>query len=150
MAESWLEVISDVINSNKERLVSIGDDLWRNPEPAFREYNAHTLLTKFLEEEGFKVERKHVVETGFRATFECVGDGGGDTPSEDGKTLNVCFPCEYDAADGLGHSAAHNLTSEASIAAALALKRCIQEKLFRGKVSIDEVVYLNVSDSVTD
>ena len=59
------------------------------------------------------------------------------------QALNVCFPCEYDAAPGVGHAATHNLCTEASVAAALAIKRCIQEKMF------PRVVRLRLSLSLT-
>ena len=136
MMENWKEIINDVIDSNKERLTHLSQELWMNPEPAFQEYKAHKLLTSFLREEGFSVEEHHVADTGFRARFECQQqqDGKGDGGSKS-KALNVCFPCEYDAAPGVGHAAAHNLCTEASVAAALAIKRCIQEKMFSGKVS---------------
>ncbi len=47
---------------------------------------------------------------------------------------HVCFVCEYDAVPQLGHAAGHNLCSETSIAAAIAIKTCIQQGNFGGKV----------------
>ncbi len=46
----------------------------------------------------------------------------------------MCFVCEYDAVPELGHAAGHNLCSEASVAAALAIKTCVQQRKFGGKV----------------
>ena len=51
------------------------------------------------------------------------------------KGIHVCLLCEYDAIPDLGHAAGHNLCSEASAAAALAIKRCIQDKKLGGKVN---------------
>ena len=55
--------------------------------------------------------------------------------SGENRGIHVCFLCEYDAIPDLGHAAGHNLCSEASAAAALAIKRCIQQKKVGGKVN---------------
>ena len=137
MAESWEKVVLQTIEGNKDRLNNLSSEIWSNPELPHKEFRAHDLLTSFLSEEGFQVERNFVLPTGFKATFESAPankdeDGAGDSQSD--KPLNACFLCEYDAIVGVGHGAGHNLCSEASIAAALAVKACIQQKLFSGKV----------------
>ena len=135
--ESWKQVVSDVIDGKASRLKKVGIEICSHPEPAFKEKHAHSVLTAFLEEEGYIVEPNFVVDTGFRATFEsnitAEADGGGDVAGA--HHLNVCILCEYDATAGGGHAAGHNLTSQASVAVAIALKKCLEMKLFSGKVN---------------
>lgn len=54
------------IDASAEDLNAISQDIWTHPELNFNEHHAHEVLTDFLEKEGFKVERKFVLETAFR------------------------------------------------------------------------------------
>lgn len=74
------------------------------------------LLTKFLEEKGFQVERSFKLDTAFRATW------GGETTSGP----NVAVLCEYDALPEIGHGCGHNLIAEAGIAAGLGIKAAME------------------------
>ena len=53
------KAISAAIDANKDDLVELSDGIWRKPELNFEEYNAHELLTTFLEKKGFSVERSY-------------------------------------------------------------------------------------------
>ena len=132
MAAPWQEVILQTIDENKDRFANIGTEIWSKPELAFKEVHAHDLLTSFLSEEGFQVERNYVTPTGFKAVYISADDpASGDSSS----ATNVCFLCEYDAVPGVGHASGHNLCSEASVAAATALKSCLEKKVIKsGKV----------------
>ena len=44
----------------------MSQELWENPELGLEEFKAHELLTNFLEQEGFAVERKYILDTAFR------------------------------------------------------------------------------------
>lgn len=125
------KVVLEVIENNKSRLAEISHEIWSHPELPFKEQHALTVITKFLDEEGFKVESGFVTPTGLRAVFTSPWEG--DQGVAD-KGVHVCFLCEYDAVAGVGHGAGHNLTTEASLAAAAALKECMMQKLFKGKV----------------
>ncbi len=79
------KLVSKKIDDYAEKLFSLSNEVWKNPELNFKEFKAHELLTNFLEKEGFTVERSYTgIETAFRATF------GSGRP-------NVCVICEYDA-----------------------------------------------------
>ena len=109
-------VSSKVIDSKGEQLSSLSNDIWQNPELAFKEVKAHKLLTDFLDKEGFTVERSYTgIETAFKATF------GSGRP-------NVCVICEYDALPEIGHACGHNLIAEAGVAAGLGLKAALESK----------------------
>ena len=62
----WKEAISAAINTNKDVLVELSDGIWSKPELNFQEYNAHELLTTFLEKKDFSVERSY---TGIKTAF---------------------------------------------------------------------------------
>ncbi len=54
--------------SSDEELRLLSEEIWKNPEVALEEYKAHQLLSDFLENKGFLVERKFCgVDTAFRA-----------------------------------------------------------------------------------
>ena len=62
----WKEAISAAIDTNKDDLVELSDGIWRKPELNFEEFNAHELLTTFLEKKDFSVERSC---TGIKTVF---------------------------------------------------------------------------------
>ena len=57
----------EAIDLSSEALNSLSQGIWSKPEVNFEEHTAHALLTDFLEERGFTVERHHVLSTGWRA-----------------------------------------------------------------------------------
>ncbi|XP_071796519.1 xaa-Arg dipeptidase-like [Asterias amurensis] len=114
------------IDASAEDLNALSQDIWSHPELNFNEHHAHEVLTDFLEKEGFKVERKFVLETAFRATFGCDDAGP-----------NVCVICEYDALPGIGHACGHNLIAECGVAAGLAIKAALEANGNKyGKVTV--------------
>lgn len=54
------------IDASAEDLNALSQEIWSHPELYFNEHHAHQVLTDFLEKEGFKVERKFVLDTAFR------------------------------------------------------------------------------------
>jgi amidohydrolase len=83
----------------------------RNPELGHQEHYAVQILTGFLEELGFKLERGiGGLATAFRAEFTRGIPGP-----------RIAFLAEYDALPGVGHGCGHNLIGAASIGAATAL-----------------------------
>ena len=107
-------IASARIDQSSELLYHVSDQIWKNPETAYTEKKAHTLLTTFLEDHGFTVERSYTgIETAFKATF------GSGRP-------NVSVMCEYDALPEIGHACGHNLIAEAGVAAGLGLKAVLE------------------------
>jgi metal-dependent amidase/aminoacylase/carboxypeptidase family protein len=80
-----------------------------NPELGFQEYHAHDVLTRFLNEAGFDVDRKYKLDTAFRAVY---GDG----------KPHIAVLCEYDALPNIGHACGHNLIAEVGVATGMAIK----------------------------
>ena len=119
-----MQLANSAIDSNKDELRTLSEEIWRNPELNFEETKSHQLLTDFLEKKGFSVERGYCdISTAFRATF---GSGG----------PNVCVICEYDALPEIGHACGHNLIAEAGVAAGLGVKAFLEEKGSGGRLTV--------------
>lgn len=102
----------EIIDSQKEKLFSMSDEIFDNPEFDGEEYKASKLLEDYLEENGFKVERGlKDWPTAFRAEY-MHGEGG----------VNIGLLCEYDALKGLGHGCGHQMQGPCICAVAVALK----------------------------
>ena len=143
MAEATCKsLISDVLESNKAKIKAVSHEIWSHPETSWKEKHACEILTQYLLKEGFEVEKHFTSETGFRAVFESPvnksKEGAGDS---DQSSIKVCYLCQYDALPEVGHAAGHNLVTAASLAAAVVIKRLLEEKEMIGKVNI--VVMIN-------
>ena len=115
------EVLFQKIEAQKERLWEMADFIFDHPEYEGKEYQAADLLTGYLEQNGFQVERGIAGhETAFRAVYE-NGTGG---PS-------IGILCEYDALKGMGHACGHHMQGPACLGAAVALKELAGETPFK-------------------
>ncbi|TSL47589.1 Peptidase M20 domain-containing protein 2 [Bagarius yarrelli] len=109
------------IDETKDKLHQLADAIWRHPELAFEERQAHdTLVRFFTQEKGWTVDAHYKLETAFRATWGPVGGGQGES------LVNVGFLCEYDALPAIGHACGHNLIAETGAAAALGLRAALE------------------------
>lgn len=129
------EVAWKYIEDNAEKFVEVAKNIWENPELGLQEYYASNLQTDVLEKNGFKVKRN---VGGMPTAF--IAEYGSGKPV-------IGILGEYDALPGLsqkvkaqrepikegapGHGCGHNLLGTAGLAAAMAIKRLIEE----GKVS---------------
>ncbi len=103
------------IEASKEKILSIVDFLYKNPETSFNEHKASDFLTSMLKEEGFSVERDiYDIKNSFKAVY------GSKSPT-------IAYICEYDALPGIGHGSGHNIASAMNIGAALGLKGVIDD-----------------------
>lgn len=60
--------MAETIDSHKDELRALSEELWNNPELSMEEYKAHDLLAGYLESKGFSVERNYLgIDTAFRA-----------------------------------------------------------------------------------
>jgi amidohydrolase len=101
----------------REDLISISDDIHRNPELGYQEYRAVGLLTEELCKHGFSVEKGFLdMPTAFKAVFHGKGKG----PA-------IAFMAEYDALPEIGHACGHNLIGAMSIGAAIALSKIMSD-----------------------
>ncbi|GAU88018.1 hypothetical protein RvY_00791 [Ramazzottius varieornatus] len=94
------KIVDEYLQANSEAFDSISRQLWERPELMYEEHFAHQVITDFLEERGFTVERGYCkVPTAFRAEFSF-----GRASSETERVLTVALLCEYDALPEIGHA----------------------------------------------
>ncbi|XP_060068349.1 peptidase M20 domain-containing protein 2-like isoform X2 [Ylistrum balloti] len=109
------KVACEAIDKVSSELNDISQELWKNPELNFNEHHAHTILTDFLENQGFTVDRKYKLDTAFRATF-----------GDESAGPHVAVLCEYDALPEIGHACGHNLIAELGVAAGVGIKTAME------------------------
>ena len=115
-------IAQEAIDAASGDLHRISQEIWSNPEVAFQEHKACQILTDFLEKYGFTVERKYVLETGFRSVV-----GKPDV------TPHVAVLCEYDALPEIGHACGHNLIAEVGVGAAIGIKAALEAARDKGQ-----------------
>ena len=103
------------IDAANGELRDLSLDIHSHPELAYEEEHAHEVLTAFLEESGFEVERGAY---GLPTAFRAVAGSGGPT---------VAVLSEYDALPGIGHACGHNLIATSGVAAGLAAAEVLGE-----------------------
>ncbi len=126
------------INEKSQELMDLSKKIWDQPELAFEEVYSSKLLADYLKDEGFEVELNYAkLPTAFRASWGS------------GKPI-IGFLGEYDALPGMsqkvsgkkeairegapGHACQHNLLGVAHLAAAIGLKKELEEKNLSGTI----------------
>lgn len=116
--------IVEQIDLVKEELISLSQEIHKEPEIAFQEVQSAKKITELLLNHGFSVEVGiGGLETAFRAEFS--GEREGPV---------VAFIAEYDALPEIGHGCGHNLIAAMSAGAAIGLSKLAEE--FQGKVVV--------------
>ena len=114
--DSVKERIVKAVDALAEDLYRISDYLKDNPELGYAEQKASEYLTRYLNEQGFEVEKGvGGLDTAFRARPSSPTSGG---PS-------VAFLAEYDALAKLGHGCGHNMIAAVGVGAFTALAQSI-------------------------
>lgn len=136
--DKW-KLINETIDANAEELCALSDAIWDVPELAFTEENAAKVLSEELEKQGFAVERNVAgIETAFTGTF---GSGRpvigilGEFDALSGLSQVADCPVKEALVPGAnGHGCGHNLLGVGSMAAAIAVKKYIEETGVSGTV----------------
>ncbi|XP_077018514.1 xaa-Arg dipeptidase [Tamandua tetradactyla] len=119
------------IDEAAERLGALSSAIWSEPELAYEERHAHSVLTRFFESEppaaAWTVQPHYELPTAFRAEWEPSGSPA--APTTGPRPLHLGFLCEYDALPGIGHACGHNLIAEVGAAAALGVKGALESLL---------------------
>lgn len=131
METTWIADLASEMKSEAEELradlVELSHAIHDNPELRFEEYQASSLLTKYLEKMGFLVTAGiGDMPTAFRAERQ-FGEGG--------PTIGVF--CEYDALPDIGHACGHNIIASAGAGAGVAACNWLDKNgPFNGKVVV--------------
>ncbi|KAI1375793.1 hypothetical protein F4677DRAFT_101174 [Hypoxylon crocopeplum] len=129
MATVNLENLRSVVNStidgaSQDLRENINSELHQHPETAYNEIYAHKIITKFLEDRGFTVQRStYGLPTSFEAEF-----------GSSGRLVFIC--AEYDALPEIGHACGHNLIATSSIAAFLGAAEALKQSGAVGRLRI--------------
>ena len=114
--------VTGEIDAQRHQLSELSLKIHANPELGFHEVKAAAWLTRYLEEDGFSVERNiYELPTAFRASY------GQGKPA-------IAILAEYDALPGIGHACGHNLIATCAVGAAVASKLAIDQ--FGGSILI--------------
>jgi amidohydrolase len=121
LAELKASVIGEV-DARRRQLSELSLKIHSNPELGFKEVKAVAWLTRYLEENGFSVERGICgLSTAFRASY------GQGKPA-------IGILAEYDALPRLGHACGHNLIAVSAAGAGVAAKPAVDR--FGGTVLV--------------
>jgi len=127
------------IDARRHQLSELSLKIHSNPELGFQEVKAADWLTRYLEENGFSIQRGICeLPTAFRGSY------GQGKPA-------IAILAEYDALPNLGHACGHNLIAACAVGAGVASKLAIDqfggtiliigtpaEELYGGKVIMAE------------
>lgn len=103
------------VEAHRRQLRDLSLKIHANPELGFKEVKASALLTKYLKENGFAIERGICeLATAFKGSY------GKGKPA-------IAILAEYDALPQLGHACGHNLIAGAAVGAAVAAKPAIDQ-----------------------
>ena len=115
------EKLAPVLNTEKESLRALCNEIYSHPELALEEFHACAVLKDYLRKQGFTVQdNAGDLETAF------VGFCSSEGASESVPLLG--FIAEYDALPGMGHGCGHNLIAVSAVAASLAARQILEEK----------------------
>lgn len=108
------------INSKQDFICSVGNHIWKNPEPGFRETQTSAYLTKLLLDMGLEV-KTGLAMTGFRADIDTGRPG--PTVAVLGELDSLILPNhpESDPATGAVHACGHNASAASLIGTAIGL-----------------------------
>ena len=111
----------DKIDALAEKIISIGDTVWKNPEPGYREYKTARLAAETFRSLGLTT-REGLGITGLRADLES-GNPDGPTIAVLGEMDSLILPDhpQCDPESGAVHSCGHNANFAGMLGAAMVL-----------------------------
>ena len=129
--------VTKAVESQKQLLIHLSQNIHDNPELAFQEEKALTWLTGYLVDNGFSAEKGVAgLPTAFKATY---GQG----------SPRIALIAEYDALPKIGHACGHNIIAASAVGAAVASKLAVDnfggsiivlgtpaEEVFGGKINM--------------
>ena len=127
----------DSLKRDEERLLQLADQIWEFAEPAFEEFQSAESLCKFLEAEGFCVERGIAgMKTAFKGSYgsghPVIGIlGEYDALFDLGQEAGCA---EYKPIGKTGHACGHHELAVSTLAGAVIAKRFLEETKIPGTI----------------
>lgn len=130
--------VIDFVDANYSSLTAMSDSIWGYEEIAFREHKSADLLADYAESQGFTVKRGVAgIPTAFTAEY---GSGSpvigilGEFDALPGLSQNTVPVKDPRNEAAPGHGCGHNMFGVASLGAATAIKKLIEEGKLKGTV----------------
>lgn len=118
------KLIEKYVESYSEKIKKIAQWLFEHPEPALKEYEGAKMLSDFMEEEGFRVERNYL---GMETAWKAVKKNGEKGPK-------IALLAEFDALPGCGHACGHHMIAAMSVGAGCVLAEMLNN--FEGEIAV--------------
>ena len=129
MSQDLKKLLGEVIEMHRAELCKIADLIYDFAEKSAEEYKSMELLTDYLQNEGFTVERGIALDTAFRATWDNCRAAVDDEGKNTAPVLGILV--EYDALEDIGHACGHHMQGPAGIGAAIAIKDVMKDYPFK-------------------
>lgn len=129
MSQDLKKLLGEVIEMHRAELCKMADLIYDYAEKSAEEYKSMELLTDYLQNEGFTVERGIALDTAFRATWDNCRAAGDDEENNTAPVLGILV--EYDALEDIGHACGHHMQGPAGIGAAIAIKEVMKDYPFK-------------------
>jgi len=130
------KAIINSLESKRERLIEISDNIWEAAEPALLEFKSSKYLWDYAKENGFKVTKGVAdIPTAFTAEY---GSGKpiigilGEFDANPGISQKKQPTKEPLIKGAAGHGCGHNLFGTASLGAAVAKKNLLNQERYQG------------------
>lgn len=129
MSQDLKKLLGEVIEMHRAELCKMADLIYDFAEKSAEEYKSMELLTDYLQNEGFTVERGIALDTAFRATWDNCRAAVDDEGKNAAPVLGILV--EYDALEDIGHACGHHMQGPAGIGAAIAIKDVMKDYPFK-------------------
>ena len=129
MSQDLKKLLGEVIEMHRAELCKMADLIYDFAEKSAEEYKSMELLTDYLQNEGFTVERGIALDTAFRATWDNCRASVDDEGENTAPVLGILV--EYDALEDIGHACGHHMQGPAGIGAAIAIKVVMKDFPFK-------------------
>lgn len=129
MSQDLKKLLGEVIEMHRAELCKMADLIYDFAEKSAEEYKSMELLTDYLQNEGFTVERGIALDTAFRATWDNCRVAVDDEGKNTAPVLGILV--EYDALEDIGHACGHHMQGPAGIGAAIAIKEVMKDYPFK-------------------
>ena len=130
-----LSAVKETIDRHAAELIEVGDHIWKNPEPGYREEKTSAYLAGKLEELGLKVKRGLAL-TGFRADIDTGRPGPVLAVLGELDSLILPNHPQCDKKTGAVHACGHNSSSASMYGTALALLKSGALDSMCGKIAL--------------
>ena len=129
MSQDVKKLRGEVIERHRAEVCKMADLIYDFAEKSAEEYKSMELLTDYLQNEGFTVERGIALDTAFRATWDNCRAAVDDEEKNTAPVLGILV--EYDALEDIGHACGHHMQGPAGIGAAIAIKEVMKDYPFK-------------------